>query len=204
MTVYELTPRDLADIGFSDHAIERFAERAGLASSWRSSVEPIIRDLLRQEGMLADRAPKWARSENTADWYAQLGDWMLFILRPDNLYRDRLTAVTVINGPVGNDWANALRRGFIYTPPPPTLDPLPSTRVRLRDVIHEARDMGATGPTSMSLWRRLRIAYDACRRDALALYASVDGENRRRSVAYERARQRARELHARRLAARAG
>ncbi len=61
-------------IGFTDHAIKRFAYRAGLASTARAGVEPIPPDLLSQEGSITLAPPHWARSQNTAELYLQLGD----------------------------------------------------------------------------------------------------------------------------------
>jgi Zn-dependent protease with chaperone function len=44
--------RVVSSVGFSDHAVQRFAERAGLGTTLRARVEPIIRDLLLQEGFV--------------------------------------------------------------------------------------------------------------------------------------------------------
>ena len=107
-------------IGFTDHALERFASRAGLPTSRRSVIEPIIRDLLLSEGWVVSERPRWARSRNAADLYLQLGDWMLLIGRRDesNADRGRYAIVTVVNGAAGTTWRAAAKRGYILTPPP--------------------------------------------------------------------------------------
>jgi hypothetical protein len=118
-----VVPELLGQIGFTDHALNRFAGRAGLATSNRAVVEPIVRDLLLQEGLVVAARPHWAHSRNTADLYLQLGEWMLFIGcrqdQPDTPY----AIVTVVNGPEENTWVIALRRGYIFTPPPPSIPP---------------------------------------------------------------------------------
>ena len=42
---------------------------------------------------------------------------MLFILLRDGWLPGRYTCVTAVNGPQENGWENALRRGYIDTPP---------------------------------------------------------------------------------------
>ena len=74
-----VVPELLEQIGFTDHALTRFASRAGMATSSRAVVEPIVRDLLLQEGLVVGARPHWAHSRDTADLYLQLGEWMLFI-----------------------------------------------------------------------------------------------------------------------------
>jgi hypothetical protein len=111
-------PELLDHLSFTDHAIDRFASRAGLATSSRRIIEPVICDLLLQEGLVVPERPHWARSRNTADLYLQLGEWMLFIgCRRGPPSRD-YAIVTVVNGPSENTWQSALRRQFIFTPPP--------------------------------------------------------------------------------------
>lgn len=114
-------PEVLSRVGFTDHAIERFSARAGLATTSRRVVEPLIRDLLLQEGLVVAERPHWARSRNTADLYLQLGEWMLFIgcRQPSRLAH--YTIVTVVNGPDGTTWRQAVRRGYVFTPPPPLI-----------------------------------------------------------------------------------
>lgn len=197
-----LTPARLAMIGFSDHAIERFAQRAGVTPTRRAIVEPLIHDLLLLEGMLTTSAPRWALSRNRAPLYLQLGDWMLFILRPDARHPSRFVAVTVINRPTDNDWVTALRRGHIGAPPPPRLHPLPSGRVDwrdwLRDGLNLSRQDGGTGLVRGLLLAR-RSAHDRAH-DHVAVVSDANAELLRE---YSRARGAARERHVRRCIDRA-
>jgi hypothetical protein len=112
-------PELLTRVGFTDHAIERFATRAGLATTIRRVVEPIIRELLLQEGLVVAERPHWARSRNAADLYLQLGEWMLFIGRGETRQAPPYAIVTVVNGPESTTWPEAVRRGYIFTRPPP-------------------------------------------------------------------------------------
>jgi hypothetical protein len=118
--------RLLERVGFTDHALERFAARAGIPTSRRDVIEPIVRDLLLQEGRVVDARPHWARSQRPADLYLQLGEWMLFIGCRQDGPSTQYAIVTVVNGPEGNTWRTALRRGYIFTPPPPRLPPASS------------------------------------------------------------------------------
>jgi hypothetical protein len=108
----------LSRIGVTDHAIERFAARAGLLTAERQVVEPIMRELLLREGRVVTQRPPWARSRNTADLYLQLGDWMLLIGCRDEHRPGGYAIVTAVNGPREGSWMRALRRGNISTPPP--------------------------------------------------------------------------------------
>jgi hypothetical protein len=108
----------LARIGFTDHAIERFAQRAAVGTRSRHVIEPIIRDLLLVEGRVVPERPTWARSRRQADMLLQLREWMLLIGCEDRVYRGRYSIVTALNGPADNSWRNAWRRGYISTPPP--------------------------------------------------------------------------------------
>jgi len=109
--------RLLRHVSFSKHALEQFANRAGLPAAGYGDVDVVIRDLLRREGEVRTEPPAWARSRNTADLYLQAGEWMLFILRRDRWLPWRYYCVTAVNGPEDNTWENALRRGYIHTPP---------------------------------------------------------------------------------------
>jgi hypothetical protein len=183
--------RTLAGIGFSDDAIERFAERAGLDTTSRARIEPAIRDLLPQEGVVTTQQPRWARSQNTAELYLQLGDWMLFVLRPDRQRSGCFTAVTVVNGPADDDWAAALRCGYVLTPPP-RYQALPPRCTSLAEciafVLAERRAGGRRGslPSQVvSTYRERRAVQERERvRVALPPTAKRDG--------YEQARGRAR------------
>jgi len=185
--------RILATVGFTDHAIERFAQRADLPATSRAHVEAVIRDLLLQEGVLTQEQPRWARSRNTAPLYLQLGDWMLFVLRPDPRRPGRHTAVTVVNGPATNDWATALRRGYITTPPPPQLRSLPPLRISLGRVIRDVLAERRAGTRRGHLPRQALATYRERRHEARNQRAAVADANQAAQVEYEAARARARD-----------
>lgn len=152
----------LNHIGFTDHAIARFAERADLGSEKRCVVEPILRDLVLEEGCVVVTRPAWARSRHHADLYVQLGEWMLLIGCRDDPRSDRYAIVTVVNGPADNTWTRAHRLGRIGATPPmprggraaPTASivsaicaagdrrPGESLRDAFRRVHHERRELG--------------------------------------------------------------
>jgi hypothetical protein len=121
--------RLLASVGFTDHAVQRFAQRAGLGDARRGVVEPIMRDLLLQEGRVVVERPRWARSRNAADLYLQVGEWMLFVCRGSRRRLGSFDVVTVINGREGTSWDVALGRGFVATPVP--LRAMPPRRRRV-------------------------------------------------------------------------
>ncbi len=110
--------RLLARVGFTNHAVERFAQRAELRDARRAAVEPVMRDLLAQEGRVVAQRPRWARSRSQADLYLQVGEWMLFICCRDERRVGSFSVVTVVNGPEGTSWDVALARGFVATPAP--------------------------------------------------------------------------------------
>jgi hypothetical protein len=110
--------RLLAQVGFTNHAVERFAQRAGLDTTRRAEVEPIMRDLLLQEGRVVRERPKWARSRNEADLYLQAGEWLLFVCRGSTRRGGAFSVVTVLNGPAGMTWEKALARELVFTPRP--------------------------------------------------------------------------------------
>lgn len=125
---------------------------------------------------------------------------MLFILRPDRWYPDRHVAVTVVNGPTANDWATALRRGYIHTPPAPTLTPIPPAAVRLQDVLRDVRARRREGVRPRSLLAHVRDVRAEHLRDARAQHETFSRANRQTLQAYEDARARARQRHAQRIA----
>jgi hypothetical protein len=112
-------PADLlARIGFTDHAIDRFAGRAGLATSQRAVIEPLLRELVICEGRVVFERPGWARSRNHADLYVQVGAWLLLIACHDPRRPAGYSVVTVISRPEDRSWAQARRRGHVATAPP--------------------------------------------------------------------------------------
>lgn len=121
-------------IGFTDHALVRFAERAGLTSSNRTVIEPIIRGLLLSRGQVVSRRPAWGRSDRCADIFLVLEDWMLFIGCHDrrrSSVLERYAIVTAINRPGDDTWRTAWRRGHVSVPPPPDAGPQPHLLVSI-------------------------------------------------------------------------
>jgi len=116
-----VTPQLMARVQFTDHAIERFATRAGLTTRSRQIVEPIVRSALLEEGLLVRDRPRWAPSHNTADLYLQLADWMLFIGMRSERRLDGYAIVTAVSRGPGVTWPRARRRRYIATPPPVAL-----------------------------------------------------------------------------------
>jgi hypothetical protein len=108
----------LAQLGITDHAVLRFAQRAGLPTARRGAIEPLMRDLLVQEGRIVTTQPRWARSRNEADFYVQVGDWMLFLCRASRRRLGNLDVVTVVVSRAAPTWAAACERGLLGTPPP--------------------------------------------------------------------------------------
>lgn len=181
-------------LGFTDHALERFAERAGLDARSRLTVEPIIRDLLNQEGRFVDERPHWARSQNRADRYVQVGDWLLLICCYDERRAGGLSVVTIVNGPEGTTWQRALEMGYIATPLPQRFTAPPRPFVSLWQSIltglRSGGDMNGRG-----LFSRILDAHRVQRAKAQAEHQRAMSLHRQRVKAYEEARARARLNH---------
>lgn len=183
-------------IGFTNHALERFAARAGIGtSSWRE-VEAILRDLLSQEGRVVDERPHWARSQNTADAYIQVGEWLLLICRHDELRRGAVSVVTIVNGPEGNTWQRALEMGYIATPMPQRLAPPQPPRTSLWESVQIARRTG--GPDQPGFVSRIIQTHRARLDRARAAHEEALRLHRETVLAYDAQRQSAREAHVRR------
>jgi hypothetical protein len=178
--------RLLALVGFTDHAIERFAERAGLDVSDRRRVEPIARDLLLQEGSSSAQPPRWYGSSNAADGYLQAGEWMLFVLRASRHRAGNWDVVTVLCNGDGTTWPLARKRGLILTPPPLPPRP-PRRRVRVSwvgSVLAGLRDRRRESGAGTSRWAAIRAAH--ARRRA----AAHERDAREGAAAWEAARKR--------------
>jgi hypothetical protein len=184
-------------LGFTDHALERFAQRAGLNARSRAAVEPVIRDLLNQEGRFVAEPPHWARSQNRADGYVQVGDWLLLICRFDELRAGGLTVVTIVNGPEGTTWQRALELGYIATPLPQRFPAPPRPFVSIWESVLAGRRSGP-GADGGGLFSRILAAHRAQRAKAQAEHQRAVSLHRQRVEAYEDARARARTDHRRR------
>lgn len=188
-----ITEQHQRNLGFTNHALERFAERAGItAHSWRA-LESVLRDLLYQEGRVVPERPHWARSQNTADAYIQVGEWLLLICRHDELRRGALTVVTSVNGPEGNTWSRALEAGYIETPMPQVLSTPRLQHTSLWESIKIARD--CRGPGQPHFVGRVRRTHSARRAEAQDAYETLLHKYHKAVRAYEARRARAREHH---------
>jgi hypothetical protein len=166
----------LAQLGITDHAVQRFAQRAGLPTARRGAIEPLMRDLLAQEGRIVERQPRWARSRNEADVYLQVGEWMLFLCRASRRRLGNLEVVTVINSRAAPSWEAACERGLLGTPPP-FAQPRPRRRRlgwrgllgRRRRELRAARD--AEHAAALAVYDEARRAHAAQRERAHAAHA---------------------------------
>ena len=159
--------------------------------------EQLIRDLLRQEGIVTTERPRGARSQNTAALYLQAGDWMLFILQDDRRGRGQYTCVTAVNGPADNDWETALACGYIHTPPPLKLPDLPFQRVGNLQSLAKARAMRRQGRRDGSLLAQTIAVHRARRRQAQAERNPVGEQIANLQRDDQQARHRARYSHRR-------
>ncbi len=186
-------PRVLDRFGFTDHALARFAERAGIHGDLRLDIQPILRDLLLTEGTWTGQASNWARSSKPADTYLQIGTWMCLLARADTYCgRGHYSIVTVVNGPDRNDWATALKRGYIHLPPPPPRFRDSRPRVTWRDSFRIARQRPDASIGTLRLF--LQVHRDRCT-EAGDAYARAHARHARMLKDYRQARTSARAVH---------
>ena len=189
-------------LGFSDHAIERFGERAGLPVRSRMALEPVLRDLLTQEGRMVARRPGWARSDNTADAYVQVGERLLLICRHDVRRPGAWTVVTVLNRTERMSWERALERGLVGTPPPLASGPPKRARIGVVAAIRAAAAgrAGAAGRGERRGLLAVRIAAElrAGRAEAGREYREQLADYEERRAEWEERRRVAHAAHMRR------
>ena len=168
-------------LDFTNHAIERFAERTGLPTADRRWVEPIVRDLLQVEGRIVDRRPGWGRSSNDADLYVQVGEWLLFLCqRETRPGRPPYAVVTVISN-AGMDWRTARARGLVFTPAPlPYEQPPQRHRGKWGESFTAARKSGKA--------KGLRGLLDATRVERRTRQARLDAHYDAQREAHDRRR----------------
>jgi hypothetical protein len=198
----QLVDRELlARVSTSDHALQRFGERAGLALSAREQLEPALRDLLEQEGLVVVKPPPWARLRTTSDYersplYLQAGFWMLFVARPDpRSGPSHWTITTAITQSPRWTWEAAVAGGKIGTPPPVASAPPMREQVSRRSSLAIA--IGQTH-SPLRLPAAVRAAHAAREQAAAARHALATETWRRDRECYERARERAHGRHLRR------
>jgi hypothetical protein len=111
----------LSSIGITDHAVERFVERAQPGRGAAGREEEILRMCMRREGRVTHTRPKWSpsnRSPEPEEWYLQIGEFLLCVMARDDMHDNRWTAVTVVNGARSKTWSKALERGWTQIPLP--------------------------------------------------------------------------------------
>jgi len=110
--------------------------------------------------------------------------------------RGRYSIVTVINGPADNDWATALKRGYIHlSPPPPRFSPT-RPRVTWRDSLRIARQQREA---AFTVTLRIFLQVQAERRaKARAAHAHARARHEQGFDDYSQARIDARDYHLRR------
>lgn len=140
--------------------------------------------------------PHWARSRNTADAYIQVGEWLLFICRHDELRRGAVSVVTIINGPAENTWRRALELGYIATPMPQNPSPPRQPYTSFWESIKIARRTNEPGQPGII--SRVIKTHRTRRAKAQATYEEALQSHLELVAAYEGQRRRARENHIRR------
>lgn len=183
----------LASVEFSNHVLERFAQRTGLPLAGRAALEPIVQDLLLQEGLRVSSPPRWANLGKPAPFYLQAGSWLLFVGRPNpraGAGHRRIT--TVVNAAPDHTWAGALERGEIATPPPRLTGRPKPERVTVGSSIAVALRRGGS---PLKLGAAIKATHRERKRQAELAFASdlADWETAERQ--HEATRARAREQH---------
>jgi hypothetical protein len=120
-------------IGWTDHALERFCERAGVPERPRPELEAQLRRLVARDGNVVLDRPRWADSRNEADVFVQIGGWLLVVLVHDERGGpEDMTAVTVLGREGWADWPAAHARGLTRVRPPRWVRPSLLQRLRRR------------------------------------------------------------------------
>lgn len=126
-------PTQRLRIGWTDHALERFCERAGVPARPRPELEQQLRRLVASDGSVVPDRPRWADSRNEADVFVQIGGWLLVVLmRDDRRGEDAYSAVTVLGREGWADWPAAHARGLTRVRPPRWARPSLLARVAAR------------------------------------------------------------------------
>jgi hypothetical protein len=178
----------LATVGFTDHALLRFAERSGLKFSGRQLLDPIVRDLLSNEGLRVPEPPEGVRLSKEADFYMQAGTWLLFLGYGPPGRRSITTVVQI--GPKLS-WKAALARGRIATPVPITVSEPRQHPVTLTSSVTRAW----AGPSRLRQLLGLGAEHHARQQAAARGYARALKEWTARRSEYDEQRARAHERH---------
>lgn len=112
-------PTQRLKIGWTDHALERFCERAGVPERPRPELEAQLRRLVARDGSVVPDRPRWADSSNVADVFVQVGGWLLVVLMRDDRRGDEAySAVTILGREGWADWPAAYAGGLTRVRPP--------------------------------------------------------------------------------------
>lgn len=123
-------PTQRVRIGWTDHALERFCERAGVPRRSRPELEAQLRRLVARDGSVVHDRPPWADSRNEADLFVQIGGWLLVVLMRDERGDEHaFTAVTVLGREGWANWPAAHARGLTRVRPPRWARPPLAVRV---------------------------------------------------------------------------
>jgi hypothetical protein len=179
----------LAAIGISDHALERFAQRAGQPHGSRRQLEAVVRDLLLQEGLRVPGPPGWAHVRR-APFYLQAGDWLLFTARPNARSAARCRTITTVIAREDLAWAPALERGWIATPPPCHRAPPRPASVTVRSSALELLGRG-----DLRLLLELPSSHRRRRHEAALAFDAAVAEWERGQLVHKAARERAHSAH---------
>lgn len=118
------TPADMGawydhHVGLTNHALDRFADRAQPPGRGEHYLRAALRDLVACEGRITNERPAWSRSNTPAALYIQINEFLLLVLEDDERRPGCFTAVTIVNGMREKTWQLALQRGWIELPPRP-------------------------------------------------------------------------------------
>ena len=181
----------LSTVGITSHALEQFVARAQPGPGAGGNIEAILRDCILLEGIVTYERPHWSRSRSRADWYIEIGDFLLCIVVWDERY-GRWAIPTVVNGPESNTWQVALERGWTRIPMPPLLTlPIPPTRRGLIATWRAARELRHSDAGSLSLWRAVSLARCAHRERERKCFEQERAQHETQLTAYNQARQQA-------------
>lgn len=173
-------------VGLTDHALERFAERAQPPAVDEAYLRAALRDLVWCEGRIVRQRPHWSRSDRPAALYLQINDFLLLVLENDQRRPGRYTCVTIVNGMRDKTWRLALDRHWVFLPPPPPRPVVVSdgeiARIQADVTVASRKAIPAVPrppmpgglPVTPSWWRGWRKRAQEIRRQSEAVRAARD------------------------------
>jgi hypothetical protein len=141
--------RSTAAFGITDHARQRFAQRAAGDGAGFGTYDDFLRVLIAEDGRQVVERPRWALSRRAASMFVQVGDWLLIVCEPGRR-RGEWSIVTVLARDAGArgsgmDWREAIaRRATAFQPSHLVANPgpLPSRPRRPRRPLSVALGLG--------------------------------------------------------------